>query len=109
MLSEYLLMNDMTDSQKLLFTQKFGEARKDRTTALLLTFFLGGIGGHKFYMGRIGMGFAYLLFCWTLIPSLAAFIELFLISGQVRDYNEKKAVETAMMVKAVTGKSPAAS
>jgi len=47
----------------------------DKTALALLTFFLGGIGGHKFYVGKYGQGVLYLLFCWTGIPALAAFIE----------------------------------
>ncbi len=41
----------------------------------VLAFFLGGIGVHKFYSGKIGSGILYLLFCWTLIPGIIAFIE----------------------------------
>lgn len=41
----------------------------------LLAFFLGGIGIHKFYAGRIAAGILYLLFCWTCIPAFIAFIE----------------------------------
>lgn len=48
---------------------------KNRTTAGILALFLGGLGLHKFYMGKALMGFFYLLFCWTLIPSLVGFFE----------------------------------
>lgn len=41
----------------------------------LLAFFLGGIGVHKFYAGKIGTGILYILFCWTFIPSIISFIE----------------------------------
>lgn len=41
----------------------------------VLAFFLGGIGIHKMYAGYIGAGIVYLLFCWTLIPGIVAFIE----------------------------------
>lgn len=41
----------------------------------ILAFFLGGIGVHKFYAGKIGTGILYLLFCWTFIPAFIAFIE----------------------------------
>lgn len=41
----------------------------------VLCFFLGGIGVHKFYAGKIGTGILYLLFCWTFIPGFIAFIE----------------------------------
>ncbi|MEZ4462909.1 MAG: TM2 domain-containing protein [bacterium] len=48
---------------------------KDKTTAFLLAWFLGGFGIHKFYLGENGAGLLYLLFCWTLIPSFIAFFE----------------------------------
>lgn len=46
---------------------------KSKSTATILTFFLGGIGGHKFYLGQPGLGFLYLIFCWTFIPAILAF------------------------------------
>ena len=49
--------------------------RKERVVAALLAFFLGGFGGHKFYLGQIGMGVLYLVFCWTFIPAFVALIE----------------------------------
>ena len=50
-------------------------AMKNKTTAGLLALFLGGIGIHKFYLGKPLAVFIYLLFCWTYIPSLIALIE----------------------------------
>lgn len=47
----------------------------DKAILLLITFFLGGIGGHKFYLRQTGLGFVYLLFFWTSIPGLIALIE----------------------------------
>lgn len=48
---------------------------KNKLTAGLLGIFLGGLGIHKFYMGKIGMGILYLCFCWTYIPAIVGFIE----------------------------------
>jgi TM2 domain-containing membrane protein YozV/Tfp pilus assembly protein PilE len=47
----------------------------DKTALALLAFFLGGFGAHKFYLGKYGQGILYILFCWTGIPALIAFIE----------------------------------
>lgn len=60
---------------------------KNKTTAAILALFLGGLGIHKFYLGK-NIGILYILFCWTLIPSLIAFIEaimLFAMSEQEFD------------------------
>ena len=48
------------------------EERKSYTVTLLLSFFLGGLGIHRFYTGHIGIGIAQLLTCggcgiWALI------------------------------------------
>jgi TM2 domain-containing membrane protein YozV len=51
--------------------------RKSKGVAILLTFFLGGFGIHRFYLNRPGSGVMYLLFCWTFIPALIAFLEVF--------------------------------
>ena len=48
---------------------------RNRIVAALFAFFLGGLGIHKFYLGEVGWGIVYLLFCWTLIPAVIAFIE----------------------------------
>jgi TM2 domain-containing membrane protein YozV len=50
---------------------------KERTLAILLCFFLGGMGIHKFYLGKNVAGTLYLIFCWTLIPSIIAFFDFF--------------------------------
>lgn len=48
---------------------------KSRIGAALLAIFLGGFGIHKFYLGRTFWGIIYLLFFWTFIPQIIAFIE----------------------------------
>jgi TM2 domain-containing membrane protein YozV len=68
---------------------------KDKTMAALLALFLGGIGIHKFYLGRTLAGVLYLLFCWTLIPALIGLFECigFLVMSQAnfdREYNAEE-------------------
>jgi TM2 domain-containing membrane protein YozV len=48
---------------------------KNKYVALALAWLLGSLGAHKFYLDSPGWGVAYLLFCWTYIPALVAFIE----------------------------------
>lgn len=54
---------------------------KSKTTAYLLWFFLGFLGGHKFYLGKIGTGILYIL---TLgFFGIGWFFDLFTLGGQV--------------------------
>lgn len=48
---------------------------KSRYTAAALALLLGGVGVHKFYLGQVGLGILYLMFSWTLIPGVIAFVE----------------------------------
>ncbi len=48
---------------------------RDKWIAVILTFFLGGIGVHKFYLGKPVQGIFCLLFFWTFIPSIIAIVE----------------------------------
>jgi TM2 domain-containing membrane protein YozV len=48
---------------------------KNQIAAALFAIFLGGVGIHKFYLGRVGQGILYLLFCWTFIPAIVGLIE----------------------------------
>lgn len=40
--------------------------KKNKWVALLFLFFLGAVGGHKFYEGKIGMGILYFFTCGLL-------------------------------------------
>lgn len=101
-LDELMLQRDMTDSQRMMFQSEMNKVRKNRTTALLLTLLLGGIGAHRYYMGQIGLGIVYTLFVWTFIPGIVALVELFFIMKRVDHYNERLAQEIALKVKALT-------
>ena len=48
---------------------------RSRLAAAVFALLLGGIGIHKFYLGKSGQGMLYLLFFWTFIPACIAFIE----------------------------------
>jgi TM2 domain-containing membrane protein YozV len=48
---------------------------KSKVVAGILGILLGGFGIHHFYLGNIGKGIIYLLFCWTGIPGIIGLIE----------------------------------
>jgi len=63
---------------------------RSKLAAALFAIFLGGLGIHKFYLGRVGQGILYLLFCWTFIPAIIGFIEgiVYLVMSE-QDFNRK--------------------
>lgn len=46
-----------------------------RVLAAILAIVFGGLGVHKFYLGKMVWGIVYLLLCWTGIPSIVGFVE----------------------------------
>ena len=67
--------------------QLIRKQRKSIRVAMLLALTLGGLGAHKFYQGRIGEGVFYLLFSWTMVPSMFAIIDVFFLPSQIRISN----------------------
>lgn len=61
---------------------------KDTTTGTLLSLFLGGFGAHRFYLGD-KWGLLYLLFIWTMVPSVMGIIEAFFMPDRVRAFNRR--------------------
>lgn len=57
------------------YLDQFKGKRVHKIAYVLLAFFLGGLGVHKFYAGKIGKGFLYLIFSWTTIPEIIGIVE----------------------------------
>jgi len=53
---------------------------RNKWVATLLAFFIGGFGGHKFYLGNTGAGVVYLLFFWTGVPLLISLVEMLMLA-----------------------------
>ena len=58
---------------------------KDKNTAAILALFMGTIGVHKFYLGRIGAGILYLIFSLTFIPTVLGLIDFFVLALMDQD------------------------
>jgi len=99
MIDELGAMNSLNEQQRLIFMNQMAASRKSDVVAILLAFFLGSFGAHRFYMGETGWGILYLCFCWTFIPHIVSFVECFLLPGRVRRYNQALAYEVAARVR----------
>ncbi len=66
------------------------KTQRHRVTAALFAIFLGGFGIHRFYLGYVASGLLYLLFSWTLIPSILGFVEgIYYLIISDSDFNRK--------------------
>ena len=54
---------------------------------MLLAFFLGGLGVHKFYSNKRKIGILYFVFCWTGIPEIIGIVEAILTVFKKADSN----------------------
>lgn len=59
----------------------------NKVAYVLLALFLGGFGIHNFYAGKTGQGILFLLFFWTTIPAIIAFIQAIIAICQPSDVN----------------------
>lgn len=66
---------------------------KSRVVAGVLALLIGGLGVHKFYLGKAGLGVLYLLFFWTAVPAIIAFIEgiIYLVQSD-QEFSAKQGV-----------------
>ena len=88
----------LSDGSKASYVLTYNARKKSAVVALLLAIFLGGIGGHKFYLGNLILGILYLVFCWTGIPSIVALVEAFTVADTVRTINKISADEFMIIV-----------
>ena len=63
---------------------------KSKSVAAILAIFVGGLGIHNFYLGKILQGIIYLVFCWTCIPTIIALIEGILFIAMPEDEFNRK-------------------
>lgn len=66
------------------------KVEKSKGVALLLCFFLGGLGIHQFYLGNTVQGVFYLLFSWTCIPAIIAIFDFIIILCMSENYFHQK-------------------
>ena len=93
-----LFKKDLSDEERMRFDVDFSTRRKDTTTALLLSIFLGVLGVDRFYLGHIGLGVAKLLLTWATF-GIWWFIDIFLITKATRKNNTEVAQQVYDAIK----------
>ncbi|MFS1510993.1 TM2 domain-containing protein [Chengkuizengella sp. SCS-71B] len=76
----------LTSEDLQLLNSEMLKKQKSSGVTWLLWFFTGGIGGHRFYLGKTGTAVAMLLTLGGL--GIWTFIDLFLLNGMIKTTNE---------------------
>ena len=98
-MSNMLMRSDLTGEELAMVQMEVNSKKKSTGVAYALWFFTGGIGGHRYYLGNIGMGIAMTLTLgglgfWTLI-------DVFFISGRLKQINDEAESQAIMQVKSM--------
>ena len=65
------------------------QGKYSKQAAGILALLLGGAGAHKFYHGSFGFGILYLVFIFTLVPAILAFIEIMYLTMSQDEYDQR--------------------
>lgn len=63
------------------------KVRVNRLLYIVVAFFFGWIGVHKFITRKYIQGLLYLVFCWTCVPAILSLIDLFRAAFKKPDEN----------------------
>ena len=88
----------LTDRQITEFYARYNDKKKSSLIGIILAVFLGTFGIHKFYQGKHFWGLAYILFCWTGIPTLWSWVEAVTMIPWTKAHNAILAQEISEMV-----------
>lgn len=86
-MNNLLLKQDLTSQELQMLTSEMDQKQKSPVVAWLLWFFLGVLGAHRFYTGKLVTGILMLVtlggfFIWALI-------DIFFVNALVRKKNEE--------------------
>lgn len=100
------------DTKELLILEsEVKNQGKSMLVAYVLWYFLGMLGGHRFYIGKTGSAIAQLVLTITLVGMVVTgvwwIIDAFLLHGYVRDKNQEVEAEILSQILAQRNQQPA--
>lgn len=94
------LKQDLSSEQLAMVNSEFEKCKKSKGIAYLIWFFLGGLGGHRYYARDFGMAIAMTLTLGGL--GIWALIDVFFIGRRIAKKNEAMERDILLKVKAMT-------
>lgn len=95
-MEQAMLVQNLSDQQKMLFMTQFNSEKKDPGTMMLISVFLGSLGVDRFMLGDMGMGI--LKLCTGGLCGILWFIDIFTTRARTSDFNRAKAQEIMMTI-----------
>lgn len=88
---------DLSTQELQLLASEMDSRKKSTATTWILWFFFGGLGGHRYYLGKIGSGVAMTLTLGGL--GIWTIIDIFLMNGMISKKNSEIESEVISEVK----------
>ncbi|MFA1509937.1 TM2 domain-containing protein [Priestia aryabhattai] len=92
---------NLTTEQLMMVRDEVDRKMKNKTALFWIWFFLGGFGGHRFYMGNTGYAVAMLFFNWMTL-GIWALIDIFVSWQKVDEINDRIEEEAIVKVMALS-------
>lgn len=101
------LLSQLTNEERLLVNSEIEKRKKNAVVAYLLWFFLGFMGGHRYFFGKTGSAIAMTLIFWllvwlfglgALITGIWALVDVFQINGWLKKDQDNIENEVAQQI-----------
>lgn len=102
--NNFVLKQTLNQHDLQMVDSEFNKKKKSTAVTWILWWFLGGIGGHRYYLGYVGRGIAMTLTLGGL--GIWSLIDAFFITGALRKKNDEIELE---VIKSVRSFAPSAS
>ncbi|MFT8316967.1 MAG: TM2 domain-containing protein [Sporolactobacillus sp.] len=93
---------NLSNGERLVINSEVQKSGKSLGVAYAFWFFLGTLGGHRFYLGRKGSAITQLILSCVVIGLIVsvpwAIIDAFLIPGMISEFNQKVENKAAQQV-----------
>lgn len=98
-MSNLLMKKDLTGEQLAIVSSEMNTKGKSKGIMYLLWFFVGGLAGHRFYLGDTGYAIAMLLLGWATL-FIWPLVDVFFIGKRLEQKNEQLEQEVINQVRA---------